>query len=581
MQQELRDAEQAIIDAEHDLAALEPPTWYVLDRNSTVSYASFSMNSAKVEAIAAVFPVFFLLVAALVALTTMTRMVEEERTQIGTLKALGYSKRAIRQKYTVYSGLATLSGCVLGLLAGFRLLPVVIWNAFRTVYHLPQLVTLFSWSFALAAALLAVGCTMLATVFACNRVLAEEPATLMRPRAPQAGKRVWLERVRFIWSRLSFSYKSTARNLVRYKKHFYMTVVGVAGCTALILIGFGLRDSLGSIANTQFHDIFRYDLAVGLDEDSALGQSLQDWLQDGSQVTGFAPVQAEIGTAITDGASVAANIYVPRDEAELRQMVSLRDRKAQQELTFDRWSVICSERLAEELSLQVGQQFILENADGARATLTLTGITENYVGSYLYLGRDSFSQAFGELPVSNLLLVKTTAADDPSSQDEMLRHLLTYDGVSRASFLAQTKQSFDNLLGSMNLIVVVLIIAAGALAVIVLYNLININIEERKRELATLRVLGFHHSEVAGYIFRETAILSLIGTLCGLFLGWLLHIFVVKVVESPDLMLGRDISLSSFIWSALITLVFSALVALIMAGKLRQIEMVDCMKTVD
>jgi putative ABC transport system permease protein len=579
--EELRDAERAIADAERDLEALELPSWYVLDRNANVSYVSFAMNSAKVEAIATVFPAFFFLVAALVALTTMTRMVEEERTQIGTLKALGYSKRAIRQKYLFYCGLATLSGCLFGLLAGVRLLPAVIWNAFGTVYHLPQLVTLFSWPFALAATLLAVLCTMLATVSACNRALAEKPATLMRPRAPQAGKRVWLERIRFIWSRLSFSHKATARNLIRYKKHFYMTVLGVAGCTALIVTGFGLRDSLGSITNTQFNQIFRYDLTIEMEDDGAIGPTLQDWLADETHVTGFAAVGAEIGQMSVQGKSVSANIYVPQDENELQQMVSLRSRKAKQALPFDQWSVISSERLATELSLRIGDQFILENTDGQTAHFTLTGITENYVGSYLYLGRASYSQAFDRPPTSNLLLVKTTVDDDAALQDKTLRRLLACDGVLRASFIAQTKQSFDNLLGSINLIVVVLILAAGALAMIVLYNLININIAERQRELAALRVLGFHQREVAGYIFRETAILSVIGTLCGLFLGLLLHTFVVRMAESPDLMLGRRIALPSFIWSALITLVFSALVDLMMVGKLRQIEMVDCMKTVD
>lgn len=565
------------------LTGLKKPEWYVLDRNSNVSYVSFSTNAEKVAAIATVFPIFFLLVAALVSLTTMTRMVEEERTQIGTLKALGYGKGTIMFKYIVYCGLASVLGSIVGLLAGFQVLPTLLWNAYAVRYHLPNFITQFSWEFAFIASILAIVCTMAATISACHHVLKEKPTQLMLPRAPKSGKRIFLERIDFIWSRMKFTHKATARNLIRYKKHFFMTVIGIAGCTALIVTAFGLRDSVGDIANTQFNEIIQYDLLIELNEKDLLDTTLDNFLNDKEQVESFTEVLSETGNAKRNekrNEKFTTTIVVPKEQTEFEKFINLRDRKSGDKVIFDKSSVIVTEMLADTLNIQIGDKFTLENAKGETAEFILTGITENYVGSYVYINPKVYTSAFGKDLSYNTLMVKTFITD-ASQQDTVLNKILTSDAVSGAEFVSQTKKSYDNLLSSINFVVFVLIMAAGALAIVVLYNLTNINISERRKELATLKVLGFHNKEVAGYIFREITILSMIGTLVGLLFGVLLHAFVIRTADSADLMFGRSISVASFVSSAAITLLFSFVVELILNNKLKKIEMVDSMKAND
>lgn len=580
VEQELADAALEIEEAAQELNDLKAPTWYVLDRNANVSYASFAMNSEKVQAISTVFPFFFMLVAALVSLATMSRMVEEERTQIGIMKALGYGKLAIMEKYTGYCGLASLGGSVVGLVVGFRLLPTVIWQVFVGVYQLPPLSTPFHWPFALIATVLAVALTMLVTIYTCNRALAEKPAMLMRPRAPQAGKRILLEKIKPLWSRLKFSHKATARNLFRYKKHFYMTIVGVAGCTALLVTGFGLRDSISDLATTQFSEIMRYDLSLNCEENRSLAPELENMLGENEHILAYTAVRSERAAARQNGSDVAVTIYVPQITSEFPSFISLRERQTGALLDLDTHPVIISETLARSLGLQPGDSFVVENADATSAQLTLAGISENYTGSFVYLTPAAYQVAFEQEAKVNAVLATTTqlATDE---QDELLSKLLSLQAVTAAEFTSQIQQSFDHLIGAIDFIVVVIIFAAGALAVIVLYNLININIEERNKELATLRVLGFHHEEVGGYIFRETAILTVIGTLLGLPLGKLLHAFVAVQAESTDMMLGQSIAPLSYLLSALLTLFFAALVCLVMYRKLKQIRMVDSMKAIE
>ncbi|MHB1454262.1 MAG: ABC transporter permease [Saccharofermentanales bacterium] len=558
------------------------PKWHVLDRSSTVSYVSFSQNSKKVAAIAGVFPIFFLLVAALIALTTMTRMVEEERTQIGTLKALGYTRGAIMFKYIAYCGTATFLGSVVGLLAGFALLPRLIWNAYAFSFHLPLLITKFSLGFALIATAIALLCTLGATISACYQALKEKPATLMLPRTPKAGKRIFLERIHFVWSNMKFSQKATARNLIRNKKHFILTVIGIAGCTALILTGFGLRDSVGSIADTQFSKIIQYDLIIEIEEkaDAADTAALKKFLDDPAQVESYTEVSGETGKAIHESADIETSIYVPENPGEFMEYIHLSERVSGRDIVFDNSAAVATEKLADALGIRPGDTFTLERSDGSAAEFVLTGIAENYVGSYLYIHPAEYGQAFGKVESYNTLMVKTliTGAEE---QDAALTAIMSGGDISGAEFTAQTRRSYDDLLATMNFVVIVLILAAGALAVIVLYNLTNININERRKELATLRVLGFHNKEVGRYIFRETTILTVFGTITGLLLGILLHYFVITIAESTDLMFGRSISPISFLLSAAATFVFSFIVNLIMYGKLKKIEMVESMKAID
>jgi putative ABC transport system permease protein len=580
VEKELADAWQEILDAEAALGDIEHPKWYVFDRTSNVSYASFSMNAEKVAAIAKVFPWFFFFVAALVALTTMARMVEEERTQLGTLKALGYPTWAIMSRYVVYCGLASVLGCVAGAFLGFKLLPNVIWRVYRTVYRLPPLIAEFRWNLAILSSALALLCTMGATVSACGSALKERPAALMRPRPPKVGKRVFLERISVIWSRLKFSHKATARNLIRYKRNFVMTVLGVAGCTALLVTGFGLRDSIGDLAKTQFDEITKYDLYIGVKSSSGYDSVLSEFLSDPDKVAGYVEAFAETAYVIANGKRIETTVMVPMDSGELAKVVTLRDRSSGKGIAFGDSSVVLTEKLAANLGLRPGDTFTIENSDGETAEFVLSDIAEYYAGSYAYVNKYDYARAIGKYPARNVLMVSTLVVGS-DAQDDVMSTLLSSDSVLGAQFISQIRESLDTVLNSIDLIVVVLIVSSGALAAIVLYNLININIEERKKELATLKVLGFHSEEVAAYIFREISILTVIGTILGFGLGILLHGFVIRTVEQPDFMFGRDVSPLSFALAGGFTLAFSFLVQVAMSPRLRRIKMVDSMKAVE
>jgi putative ABC transport system permease protein len=569
--------------AEEGALGIEKPQWYVLDRKANVGAATYGVNAEKINDVAKVFPVFFLLVAALVALTTMTRMVEEERAQIGALKALGYRKRVIAAKYLIYCGLTAVLGSAAGMAAGFRGLPRIIYSAFGTRYHLPPLVTRFNLSFGLIACAAVLLCTMGATLSACYRSLREKPAALMLPRSPRAGKRIFLEYIPLIWRPMKFTYKVTARNLLRYKKHFFMTVTGIAGCTALMVAGFGLRNSVADIARTHFAEILRYDLRIELREGAEPDAALRAFL---AEAGGYAAIHVESATLINKaardggGERVPVILHSPRKGDTLEDYINLRNRKTGQALPLGGPSAVLSEKLAAMLDIQTGETFTLENAGGTAGVFTLTGITENYVGSNVYLDGEAYAAAFGADPEYSTLLLRT-GIKDPADQDQALTRVLAGESAAGAEFTSHAQESYNRLLSSIGFVVLVLVFAAGALAMIVLYNLTNININERSRELATLRVLGFHHQEAAAYIFRETGVLSCIGAAAGLVLGIPLHRFIITVAENPDLMFGRRIAPASFILSALSTLIFSALVDMLMLGKIRRIKMAESMKALD
>lgn len=579
--EKLDDAQKKLDDAEDEIKKLELPEWYILDRHSNLSFESFMSNAQKVEAIAQVFPIFFFLVAALVALTSMTRMVEEERTQIGTLKALGYSKSSIASKYLLYAGLASILGSIIGLLVGFKLFPIVIWNAYEMMYSLPPLITQFNVKYALISSLTAIFCTLGATLSACYSTLMECPARLMLPRAPKAGKRVFLEYITPIWKRMKFTHKVTARNLIRYKKRFFMTVVGISGCTALLVTGFGLRDSIGDIISKQFNDIFKYNLIVSLKNKDALVDSpnLYDKVSDTNVITGYTVIHQESAKATGDKnkTSVEISLTSIEDESKLKEFITLQDRKTKEPVEFNEETVIITEKLAERLELNVGDKINLEISDNKKASFTIAGITENYVTGYAYIPDTIYEQAYNKKPNFNLLIGKVPNATE-KIRDEISTELLKDDKVNAVSFTDVLQEDFSDLLSKIDYIVIVLIVSAGLLAFIVLYNLTNINITERQKEIATIKVLGFYDREVSGYVFRETIILSIIGTIAGLILGIFLHAFVVKTAEVDAIMFGRTIYPLSYIFSALLTMFFSILVNLVMMKKLRNIDMVESMK---
>lgn len=573
---EIQKAEKKIRKAEQEIDELEEPEWYILDRNSNVSYARYKIDVEKVGDIATVFPVFFFLVAALVSLTTMTRMVEEERIQIGTLKALGYRKSTIMTKYLIYCGGAAVLGCAIGLAAGFKLLPAVIYEAYASQYALPELVLQFSWQYALLSCGLEILCTIGATWLACSHTMREKPAALMVARAPKAGKRIMLERVGFIWKHLSFTYKATARNVFRYKKHLFMTVIGIAGCTGLMVAGFGIHDSMSHMITNQYSSLFKYDMKIELSEDKS--DSVLKKFLSGKDSLKICSLSGEVSAKGTDQ-TISTTICIPENLSSLDRFITLRDRKSQETVPFTEQAVVMTEKMASDLGLSPGDSFMLTNADDMSAEFVLTGITENYLGCYVYMDPALYTDAFGPFDYNGYYL--KSGITDLDKQEDISRHLQDSEYVSSCEFTSQSRESYESTLSNINIIVYVLILCAGALAVVVLYNLTNININERSRELATLRVLGYHHREVAGYIFREIGLLSILGTVVGLGAGWCLHRYVIVIAESVDFMMGREISLSSYLLAAAFTLLFSALVDVIMLFKLQKIQMVESMKAVD
>lgn len=575
-ERELADAKIEIDDAQKEIDELKLPEWYVLSRESNVSYVSFFSNVQKVDAIAKIFPLFFFLVAALVALTTMTRMVEEERLQIGTLKALGYARGAIMWKYMFYALAASVLGSVIGLAVGVFLFPSVIWNAYTMMYTLPQLHCRFIPSIAITSALAAIGCTLAATLNACWSTLQETPARLMLPKAPKAGKRIFLEHISFIWKRMKFTHKVTARNLMRYKKRFFMTVIGIAGCTGLLVTGFGLHDSISDIVNKQFDELFLYNLTISLSEaETAQSAGVTQALAEHGE-SAYLTVHQEQSSNRYENMTFNTHIFVPQDSADFAQFICLRDRKTGEPVAFSETDVVITEKMSERTGYGVGDTFLLENNDGDKGEFTIAGVAENYVENYVYMSAETYERAYGEAP--DFASVVARVSTEKEHRDELSTALLVLDGVSGVSFTDDLKESFSSMMQKIDTIVVVLILSAAALAFVVLYNLTNINITEREKEIATIKVLGFFDREVSAYVYRESLMLSLIGTMVGLVLGIFLHAFVIQNVEVDAVMFGRDIRTISFVYSAALTMLFSVIVNLVMYGKLRRISMVESMK---
>ncbi len=578
---ELADAEEKIHDAQADIDKIEACEWYIFDRKDNAGFSSYADNADKIAAIAQVFPVFFFLVAALVALTTMTRMVEEERQLIGTMKALGYSSLSIAAKYLLYAAAASLFGCAAGVAVGMWLFPTIIVNAYNIMYDLPQALTPFNWTLALVSAVTAVLCTLTATLSACWHALKEVPARLMLPKAPKAGKRILLEYITPLWSRLKFTQKVTARNLFRYKKRFFMTVLGIAGCTALLVTGFGIRDSISDIVELQYTQLSQYQLIVALNESEALETpGLMEILSGKDRVLDYLPALQDSGTVIPEAGRPedSVTIFATPQGDRLPEFFHFRHRTDSQPVDYNENSVIITEKLAERHRLSVGDRITVKNQDEDQASFVITDICENYVHHYLYLSPAAYQEAFGQEATVNSLLCKLPEEGPRGGEEALTTDLLQCGGVAMTTSTKELSASFHNSLQSINSIVLVLIISAGALAFVVLYNLTNINITEREKELATIKVLGFYQSEVAAYIYRESAMLTLIGTGVGLLLGVVLHQFVIRTAEVDLVMFGRNIYPLSYIFATLLTFLFSLLVSLVMYKKLANISMVESMK---
>ncbi|OUQ29057.1 hypothetical protein B5E77_01470 [Lachnoclostridium sp. An131] len=580
---EIADAREQIADAEEELADMELPEWYVLDRDYIASYVDYGQNAERIGAIGRVFPVLFFLVAALVCLTTMTRMVEEERTQIGTLKALGYSRGNIAAKYILYALLSSLLGSLLGLVAGQKFLPWVIIEAYKILYpDLPYTLTPLNLQYSVMATAAAVLCTTLAAWAACYKELFEVPAELMRPAAPKAGKRVFLERITFIWKRLNFSRKASVRNLIRYKKRFFMTIFGIGGCTALLLLGFGLKDSVSYLGVGQFENIFVYDASISIDTEAEEEKKaeLMDTVASDDRVTDGTEMLETAVDVEKDGVQKSAYLIVPQDESVLAQYIRLQNRETGEsyELTDD--GIVISEKLAALLNVSEGDTVTLGGDDTEHVEAVVTHITENYFMHYVYMDRELYEELYDKEPEWNMLFVNLAQTDE-AFENQVQEDYMELDAVLGVTFISGTAETVEDMLDTMNVVILVLVVSAGMLAFIVLYNLNNINISERKRELATLKVLGFFDREVSSYVNRENIMLTVIGTAVGLIMGTALHRYVMTTVETDTLMFGRTIELHSFVYSILLTLVFSIIVNGMQYFKLRKIDMVESLKSVE
>lgn len=584
--EKLADAKKKLDDAQAKIDDIEAPEWYVMDRTKNVGAESFKSDAQRVDQIAQVFPFIFFLVAALVALTTMTRMVEDERVLIGTFKALGYGKGRISLKYLAYAGIASGAGALIGIGALSQVLPAVIMNAYGIIYEVPSASTPIDFGIAALAAGLGVGVTLVATAAAVASTLRERPATLMLPRAPKAGKRILLERIGPVWRRTSFSWKVTFRNIFRYKKRFFMTLIGIAGCTALLLTGLGLSDAINDIIAKQFGQIYQYNATIGLVDDPT-GEdeaALASVLDDENAVEAYTRADTTAMTARASGMKdQTVHLVVPEDPAEFQSFVTMRERVSQKPLDLTGDEVFISEKLATVLGVGVGDEIELAkqdaigNATDEGYSVTVTGIMENYVSQYVYMTPEFYERISGEKPLFATIFAK--ASSDPAVRSTVSDELLSIESVKTVGYNDETIDSYEKMLGSVNSIVVVLVVAAAALAFVVLYNLTNINITERKREIATLKVLGFTPREVDAYIFREIMLLTVIGCAVGLVFGVFMENFVVVTAEVDQVMFGREIHAASFAIAFLLTMAFAALVALAMRRKLAKIDMVESLKS--
>ena len=580
---ELEEARAKLEDAQKEIDELEEPEWYVNDREVNPEYSGYGENAERIRNIGKVFPVLFFLVAALISLTTMTRMVEEQRTQIGTLKALGYSKLSIASKYMKYALYATLGGSIAGVLIGEKIFPYIIVWAYGMMYpNLRSPVIPYNWEYGLMATGAALVCTLGATLSACYKELAATPAVLMRPPAPKEGKRVLLERIPFIWKHLNFTWKSTIRNLFRYKKRFFMTIIGIGGCMGLLLVGFGLKDSVVGIGDLQYDELQTYDMLVILDEKRSQEEQaeLTEYLSKEKERAAGKNLFVQM-ISVTDGKKeYNPYLYVPEDMEDLGSFLVFRDRISHETYQLGEEGAIVTEKLASMLGVEVGDELIITDDDKGKLSVPIAYITENYLSHYVYLTPALYEQVYGEKAESNAMLLSVTSEEE-EAMETIGGQLLNMDGVLNVTYSDNIAQQLADQLASLDLIIGVLIICAGMLAFVVLYNLNNININERKRELATLKVLGFHDSEVAAYVYRENILLTVIGAAVGIGIGGFLHRFIILTVEVDNCMFGRNIYTLSFVYGTLFTFAFSAIVNWFMYFKLKKIDMVESLKSVE
>lgn len=579
----LKKTEKKLNDAQKNIDEFKGEGWYINTRDDNPGYSGFEENTQRVDNVAAVFPVFFLLVAILVCVTTMTRLIDEKRTEIGILKALGYSNKSIIVKYLIYAGSSGILGCILGIAVGVPILPRVIYYAYKMMYHMPDISIVPDWGATILSICVAILCTVLVAVFTCNRTLKEKSSELMRPKAPKPGNRILLERIPGIWKHFGFTSKVTARNLFRYKARFMMTVLGVAGCTALVLAAFYLHDSITGVVDTQYGEIYHYDAMMAVKEDKLKSQlsDLTSEIQNDSDIDDYMLYYNKSVSAKTDDGSVTSSLYlmVPENNEKFLEMVTLRNRMTGDSYTLNDDGVIITEKLSNLLNIKVGDNFTI-NYNSKRVEVKVSGIAEHYVFSNIYMSQNLYKDLYGRNAKYNMLMLKIPDLTDKMEKYIGNRYLKNSD-VAGMTFSSEITSNFNKTIRSLDMVVLVMIICAGLLALVVLYNLTNINIAERKREIATLKVLGFYNRETSAYIYRENIVLTILGIVFGLILGIFLGYFIIITVEIENVMFGRSINFLSFIWAILLTGIFSLMVNFLMHFKMKKIDMIESLKSIE
>ena len=580
--EKIQEAEGKLIDARQKVSEIENPEWYILDRTANTGYRSFKQDTESVENISIVFPIVFFAIATLVSLTSMTRMVEEQRQEIGTLKALGYNKLHIAFKYVLYSSLACIIGSLIGMNIGFQLLPRLIWQMYSIMYIMPDIAIEFNHMYSTTGLGLIYLCIVGATIYAVLKEVGEAPAILLRPKSPKLGKRVLLERITPIWKRLNFSQKVTIRNIFRYKKRFLMTIIGIFGCTSLILAGFGLKDSISKILPYQYEKIFNYDMQVTL-KDSLEESQIQNVLtnfDNNEQIIEIIETNMLSGTAKNEDVEKEIQIIIPKENNGLNDFINLIDVDTEEKVELQDDGVFITDKLAELLGVKEGDTITLENTDNEPKEFKVSKIVENYVSHYVYMSRNVYEQNYEEQYKTNVILIKDNNLTEDQEQ-ELSRQLLGQNEISTITLTSTIMRTLDDTMNSLNYVVLILIVSAGLLAFVVLYNLSNVNISERIRELATIKVLGFYDKEVYNYVSRESILLTLIGILLGLVGGYFLNFYIIGTCEIEMLRFPKTIDFISYIYSIGITLIFTIIVNIVTYFALKKIDMIGSLKSVE
>ena len=580
----LEEKQDELVEQEKNISDIDKLNYAFYDRDDNPAYSEYNDNADRISSIATVFPVFFFMIAALICLTTMTRMVDEKRGEIGTLKALGYSNGEIAQKFIIYATLASVIGSVLGLLLGFNIFPTVIFNAYGSLYNLPPVIITYYLSYSIQSIVVALLCTLLSSMIVLRVDLLSTPAVLMRPKAPKPGKRIWLEKIKWIWSKMNFNQKVTARNLFRYKQRMLMTVLGIAGCMAMIITGFGLKDSIGDIVDIQFSKIWHYDATVMYNPDATKEETKEyEKKRDELAIYDAHLALSQKTVEVTQKGYKKQEVVVdtPKDSSKLNEFITFNNRKTGETYQLDDTGVIINEKLSKLYDLKEGDTLKIKASGDKVRNVKVKHIVENYAMHFIYMTPTYYEKVFEESPEYNVDLLTFNKEISEKQEEKLAEELMKTKKAINVSFTSQIGKAMDDTMGSLNIVVWVLIVSAAMLAFIVLYNLTNINISERIRELSTIKVLGFYDKEVTMYVYRENNILTLLGILLGCVLGKLLHGFVLQTAEVDMMMFPPDIHVISYVYSAALTVLFSLVVMFFMHRRLKKVDMIEALKSTE